>query len=48
MAKARIHKSKIVQKMMDDMAKDPWWVKLGRWYRLKLWVYKCMFFNRTK
>ena len=28
----RTRKSKIVQ------AKDHWWVKLKKWYRLKLWV----------
>jgi len=43
----RTHKSKIVQKMLDDMAKDHWWVKLKRWYRLKLWVLRCFLFNRN-
>jgi hypothetical protein len=28
-------KSKIVQKMMDDMEKDHWWVKLKRCIVLK-------------
>ena len=27
----RTHKSETVQKMLDDMAKDHWWVKLKRW-----------------
>lgn len=43
----RTHKSKIIQKMLDDMEKDYWWVKLKRWYRLKLWILRCFLFNRN-
>lgn len=46
--KARTYKSNIVQKMMDDMAKDSWYIKLRRWWRLKLWVYRCLIFNREQ
>ena len=46
MEKARTYRSKIVHKILDDMKKDSWWIKLRRWWRLKLWVYKCLIFNR--
>lgn len=38
----KTYKSKIVQKMLDDMSKDPWYVKLRRHIRLKVWVYSCL------
>lgn len=46
MKKVRVYKSKIVQKMMDDMDKDPLYIKLRRWIRLQIWVYRCLIFNR--
>jgi hypothetical protein len=48
MKKPKVYKSKIVQKMIDDMAKDPWYVKLRRWVRLQYWMYYCLIFNRNK
>ena len=39
-------RSKITQRILEDMEKDPWYVKLRRWIRLQLWVYKCLIFNR--
>jgi hypothetical protein len=44
--KARAYKSKIVQKMMDEMDRDPWHVKLRRWIRLQIWVYRCLILNK--
>jgi len=35
-------RNKIVQELMDEMDKDPWYVKLKRWWRLKVWVYTCL------
>ncbi len=35
-------KSKIVQQLMDEMEKDPWHIKLRRWWRLKVWTWKCI------
>ena len=34
-------RSPVVQKLLDEMKKDSWWVKLKREIRLKLWVWKC-------
>lgn len=35
-------RSKIVQRMLDEMNRDPWHVKFRRWMRLQIWVYKCL------
>ena len=35
-------KSKTVQRLLDEMENEPWHVKIKRWYRLKVWTYKCM------
>lgn len=35
-------KSKKVQELLDEMDRDPWYVKFKRWIRLKIWVYKCL------
>lgn len=35
-------RSKVIQQLMDEMDKDPWHVKLKRWLRLKMWIYKCL------
>lgn len=42
----RTYNSKIVQKILSDMKKDYWWVKLKRWCRLKIWILNCLIFNR--
>ena len=39
-------RSKIIQEILDEMDKAPWHVKLRRWWRLKLWIYRCLIFNR--
>jgi hypothetical protein len=35
-------RSKTIQKILDEMEKDPWYIKLRRWLMLKLWTYKCL------
>ena len=35
-------RSKVLQQLIDEMEKDPWHVKLRRWWRVKIWVYKCL------
>ena len=34
-------RGKFLQDMLNEMENDPWHVKLRRWCRLKIWVYKC-------
>lgn len=34
-------RSKTVQRILDDMEKDPWYIKLKRWYRVEKWVLIC-------
>lgn len=34
-------RSKVVQRLMNQMEKDPWHVKLKRWYNLEKWVLIC-------
>lgn len=34
-------RSKFLQEILDEMEKDPWYVKFKRWFRLKLWVITC-------
>lgn len=31
-----------IQKLLDEMEKDPWYVKLKRWWRLKIWTWTCL------
>ena len=40
--KERIEKRKTVQRILDEMENDPWYVKLMRWWRLKVWVWTCL------
>lgn len=35
-------KSKVAQRLLDEMEQDPWYIKLRRWYRVKLWVFICL------
>ena len=35
-------RSRKVQELMDEMEKDPWYIKLYLWYRLKVWTYMCL------
>ncbi len=41
-ANIKIMESKVVQQLMDEMEKDPWHIKLRRWWRLKVWTWKCL------
>lgn len=36
------YKSKVLEEVMEDMKNDPWYVKLKRWIKLKIWVYTCL------
>lgn len=39
-----------VQRLFDEMKNDSWYVKLMRWYKLKVWTYKCLtrkYWDRT-
>lgn len=41
---------KTVQRLFDEMKNDSWYVKLMRWYKLKVWTYKCLtrkYWDRT-
>jgi hypothetical protein len=35
-------RSNVVQQLMDEMEKDLWYIKLRRWWRLKIWTWKCL------
>ena len=39
--KNEVMRSKVLQRLIDEMEKDPWYVKLRRWWRVKIWIYKC-------
>ena len=39
--KNKVMRSKVLQRLIDEMEKDPWYVKLRRWWRVKIWIYKC-------
>jgi hypothetical protein len=39
--KHNVMRNKVVQQLMDEMEKDPWHVKLRRWWRLQVWVWTC-------
>ena len=34
-------RSEITQRILDEMKKDPWYVKLRRWYRIEKWIIIC-------
>jgi hypothetical protein len=34
-------RSPILDNMLKDMEKDPWHVKLKRWWRVTIWVWVC-------
>lgn len=40
--KAQLYKSKILQELEDQMKRDPWYVKLKRWIRLRYWIFYCL------
>jgi hypothetical protein len=42
MNNARKHNSPIIKNIMVEMDNDPWYVKLKRWFNLKMWLYKCI------
>jgi hypothetical protein len=31
-----------MQEIMEKMERDPWHVKLVRWYRLQDWLFRCL------
>jgi hypothetical protein len=35
-------RSKTVQRILDKMEKDTWWVKFKRWFKVELHVIKCL------
>jgi len=35
-------RSKAVERILNRMEKDPWWVKLKRWCIIQIWVYTCL------
>jgi len=35
-------RSKTIQRIIDEMDKDTWYIKLKRWIRLQTWVYICL------
>ena len=35
-------RSKILDEILDEYNKNPWWYKLRTELRLKIWVYRCM------
>lgn len=37
-----IYHSKILQEAIEEMEKDPWYVKLRRWYKVRIWIYTCL------
>ena len=39
--KARKYKSETIQRLMDQMKNDPWYVRLKRWYMVEKWVLVC-------
>jgi hypothetical protein len=38
-------RSKTVQEILNEMEKDPWYVKLKREIKLQIWVYYCKIFR---
>jgi len=39
--RARKYRSPVLQKLLEESKKDPWYIKLRRWYRLQKWVLVC-------
>jgi len=37
-----VYHSKILQRLMEEMDKDPWHVKLKRSIRVHIWVWICL------
>lgn len=35
-------RSPIVKKMLAEMDKQPWHIKLRRWLRIRIWLYICL------
>lgn len=38
---ARSYRSPVLQRILDEADKDPWYIKLRRWYRIQKWVLVC-------
>lgn len=41
-------KSKVAQRILNDMEKAPWHIKFIRWVKLQIWIYGCLIFNPIK
>lgn len=39
--RARRYRSPVIQQILDETEKDPWYIKLKRWYRLQRWIFIC-------
>lgn len=35
-------RSPTIQRILDEMDKQPWHVKLRRWIRIRIWLYTCL------
>jgi len=35
-------KSKVVERLFEEMERDGWWKKCKRWVRLQIWVWGCL------
>lgn len=35
-------RSKTVQRVLDKMDRDPWYIKFKRWFKVQIWIYKCL------
>ena len=40
--KPRKYRSPVVERIMEEMDNDPWYIKLKRWYDLQKWVLICL------
>jgi hypothetical protein len=37
----RKYRSPVLQNLLDESKKDPWYIKLRRWYSLQKWILVC-------
>lgn len=35
-------RSQLTQRILDEMNKDPWYIKLRRYIKIRIWVYICL------
>lgn len=36
----------VIERILKDMKKDPWYIKLRRWYRVEMWCVRAMGFKK--